>query len=101
MAPQFRDVHGLPSTRPTSVGAAAPNTRTRDCPDERARIMAPPQSTRGAKGVGVASVAGPGCGLSEEPAVGVGPVTLDCRVVAVCPPDLDRSRLGEVDRRFG
>jgi hypothetical protein len=30
--------------------------------------------------VGVPSVAGPGCGLSEEPAVGVGPVTLDCRV---------------------
>ena len=31
-------------------------------------------------------VAGPGSGLSEEPATGVGPVTLDVRVVPECPP---------------
>jgi 8-oxo-dGTP pyrophosphatase MutT (NUDIX family) len=31
-------------------------------------------------------VAGPGCDLSEETAVGIGPSALDCRVAPVCPP---------------
>src|SRR5213078_5419698 len=31
-------------------------------------------------------MAGPGSGLSEEPAAGVEPATLDCRVVPDCPP---------------
>src|SRR4051812_1759800 len=31
-------------------------------------------------------VAGPGCDLSEEAAVGIGPSALDCRVAPECPP---------------
>src|SRR5690349_16403417 len=30
--------------------------------------------------------AGPGCDLSEEAAVGIGPSALDCRVAPDCPP---------------
>jgi hypothetical protein len=31
-------------------------------------------------------VAGPGCDLSEVPAVGIGLAALDCRVAPTCPP---------------
>ena len=37
-------------------------------------------------------VAGPGSDLSEELVVGVGPATLDCRVVPSCPPGLTARR---------
>ncbi len=36
--------------------------------------------------VGVAFLRGPGCGFTEEPAVGVEPVALVFRVAPMCPP---------------
>jgi len=51
------------------------------------RIMAPLcQADARVRCRGVAFRWGPGCGLTEEPVVGEGPVTLVLRVVPNCPP---------------
>src|SRR5205823_8061453 len=72
----------LPDCSPTGLAERADSPKRH--PPWTERIMAPLCQAMLAWGVKFG--AGPGCGLSEAPTVGVGSVTLAVRVVPACPP---------------
>ena len=84
----------MPSPALLSVSAPQPRAGRRDGSggdqssphsDAKSPITAPLcQADAGKRGVAFSW--GPGCGLTEEPAFGVEPVTLVLGVVPTCPP---------------